>query len=87
MNLLGAHITLLLLLLPRPQANSTDRTDLLPGLCVLAQRWVHDVAFGSFRCLGVAVPVVFWPLPPGWRGGCYVLSALGQPLPFFRLLG
>lgn len=31
------------------QANSPDRDDLLPGLCVLAQRWVADVALGSFR--------------------------------------
>ena len=32
-----------------PQANSPDREDLLPGMCVLAQRWVADVALGSFR--------------------------------------
>ncbi|PSC72514.1 ACCUMULATION AND REPLICATION OF CHLOROPLASTS chloroplastic [Micractinium conductrix] len=31
------------------KANSPDREDLLPGMCVLAQRWVADVALGSFR--------------------------------------
>ncbi|KAL4443575.1 hypothetical protein ABPG75_011312 [Micractinium tetrahymenae] len=31
------------------KANSPDRDDLLPGLCVLVQRWVADVAMGSFR--------------------------------------
>jgi hypothetical protein len=31
------------------QANCPDPSDPLPGLCVLAQRWVADVALGSFR--------------------------------------
>ncbi|KAI3428117.1 hypothetical protein D9Q98_006500 [Chlorella vulgaris] len=31
------------------KANCPDPSDPLPGLCVLAQRWVADVALGSFR--------------------------------------
>lgn len=44
------------------QANSPDREDLLPGLCVLGQRWVADVALGSFRGSQVRLGCGLWLL-------------------------
>ncbi len=49
------------------QANSPDREDLLPGLCVLGQRWVADVALGSFR--GSQVRLEQWAVEAGGGGG------------------
>jgi hypothetical protein len=31
------------------RSNSPDREDLLPGICVLAQRWIQDVVLTSYR--------------------------------------
>lgn len=36
----------------RAQANCPDRDDLLPGLCLLAERWTEEVALCAFRCAG-----------------------------------
>lgn len=62
---------------PPPQANSPDRSDLLPGLCVLAQRWVADVALGSFRgTQGAPFSLEAWfekdgvRWARGWAHGC-----------------
>lgn len=31
------------------KSNSPDRSDMLPGMCILAQRWIEDVAIASYR--------------------------------------
>jgi hypothetical protein len=63
---------------PLLQANSPDPEDLLPGLCVLGQRWVADVALASFRgTQGVAFSLEGWFEAEAVRRGLWRRQAGG----------